>query len=209
MSGWKSAVLTMTVLAIAASGQRLKASDDDKGKNNDVPQSVTLSFGTGINTALPPPNGKPNHHILPGVTTVRVKLAADPLDVVPGVVNFIVGGMHQIFVYKPGTTPDDINAYIAAHDPTALFINDMENLMYAGIPPVNAAGVPNNTVPAARADRSGVQNRSESVGFSAPGMYLVICNVRPHFQDGMMAWVKVVADDDDDKDNDHHDHAHQ
>ena len=28
------------------------------------------------------------------------------------------------------------------------------------------------------------------MGFSVPGTYLVICNVRPHFQNGMMALVK-------------------
>jgi hypothetical protein len=207
MNCWKSMVLATTLLAVAAGGRSLNANDDDKGrgKNNDVPQSVTLAFGTGINTALPPPNGKPNHHILPGVTTVRVKLAAVAADVVPGVVNFVVSGMHQIFVYKPGTTPADIDAYIAAHDPAALFINDMDNLLYAGIPPVNAAGAPANTFPAARADRSGAQNRAEAVGFSAPGLYLVICNVRPHFQDGMLAWVRVVADDDDQDDHRGHD----
>jgi hypothetical protein len=208
MSCWKSVVLAITAVAIAASGQGVRASDG-KGKDKGVPQIVTVSFGTGLNTALPPPNGKPNHHILPGVTTVRVKLANVPADVVPGVVNFDVAGMHQIFVYMPGVTPDDINAYIATHDPAnaQLFINDTENIYYRGINPVNAAGLPNNTTPAPRADRSGVQNRLESVGFSAPGMYLVICNVRPHFQDGMMAWVKVVADDD--NDNDDHGHDHQ
>jgi len=50
--------------------------------------------------------------------------------------------------------------------------------------------------------RVGFQNRTESVGFTTPGMYLVICNVRPHFQDGMIALVKVVADDEDDRDHD-------
>jgi len=200
MSYRKTIFVAIALVAIAASGQGVKASDDKgKDKNKDVPQSVTLSFGTGLNTALPPPNGKPNHHVLPRVTTVRVKLSNVALDVVPGVVNFDVSGMHQIFVYKPGVTPEDIDNYIATHDPTnaLLFINDTENIFYIGINPVNNAGVANNTIPAPRADRSGVQNRLESVGFSAPGLYLVICNVRPHFQDGMIAWVKVVAGDDD------------
>ena len=193
MSCWKSVVLAITLVAIAAGGQGVKASDD---KDHGVPQRVTLSFGTGQNTA-----GKPNHHILPGVTKVRVKLAAVAADVVPGVVNFTVAGFHQIFVYNPGTTPEDINAYLAIHDPgnAQTFINDPDNLYYTGINPVLQSGVAaNDANPPQRADRSGVQNRSESVGFSVPGMYLVICNVRGHFQGGMFAWVKVVADDDDD-----------
>jgi len=36
------------------------------------------------------------------------------------------------------------------------------------------------------------------VGFSVPGTYLVICSVHPHFQNGMIALVKVVANDEDD-----------
>jgi hypothetical protein len=39
-------------------------------------------------------------------------------------------------------------------------------------------------------------------------MYLIICNVGPHFLNGMFAWVKVVGDDDD-KDSDEHHHHHE
>lgn len=38
-------------------------------------------------------------------------------------------------------------------------------------------------------------NRQESVSFSEPGTYLVICNVRQHFLDGMFAFVEVVPPD--------------
>jgi uncharacterized cupredoxin-like copper-binding protein len=31
----------------------------------------------------------------------------------------------------------------------------------------------------------------ESVAFLEPGTYLVICNIRGHFMDGMYAWVVV------------------
>ena len=40
-------------------------------------------------------------------------------------------------------------------------------------------------------------NRQESVSFSQPGTYLVICNVRQHFLDGMFGFVKVVGPDED------------
>jgi plastocyanin len=36
-------------------------------------------------------------------------------------------------------------------------------------------------------------NRLESVSFSTPGWYLVICNVAPHFADGMWAWIVVTG----------------
>ena len=45
---------------------------------------------------------------------------------------------------------------------------------------------------------SGVMNRTDSFGFSTPGRYLVICNVRGRFIDGMYAWINVVDDEDDD-----------
>ena len=32
----------------------------------------------------------------------------------------------------------------------------------------------------------------EAVSFPEPGTYLVICNVNPHFRDGMYAYVKVT-----------------
>ena len=41
------------------------------------------------------------------------------------------------------------------------------------------------------------QNRTDSFGFSTPGKYFAICNVRGHFIDGMYAWIKVVDDDED------------
>jgi len=41
-------------------------------------------------------------------------------------------------------------------------------------------------------------NRAESVFFTEPGTYLVICNIRTHFLDGMFAVVKIKEDKDDD-----------
>jgi hypothetical protein len=207
MSCWKSVVLAITLVAIAAGGQGVKASDD---KDKDA-QVVFVQFGAGFNQP-----GALNHHILPPVIKVRTKLATDTTPAIPGVVSFTVAGLHQIFVYQQGVTPDDIKAFLAANDPTnaKLFINDLNNTFYQGFNPVRLVNgvptyndnVPATTPPAPRVDRNDTMNRVESVGFTMPGMYLVICNVRPHFQGGMMAWVKVVADDDDDNDDHGHDH---
>jgi hypothetical protein len=138
------------------------------------------------------------------VTKVRTKLATDTTAAVPGVVNFVMGGFHQIFVYQPGVTVDDITTYLAVHDPTnaQLFINDQDNLFYTGVNPAQVVGgvlVPgaNDNIPPVSLVRPGDQTRTEAVGFTVPGTYLVICNVRPHFQNGMTAWITVVADDDD------------
>ena len=73
-----------------------------------------------------------------------------------------------------------------------------------GVSNVFAKGV-NPGTPPTFADRgalatSGVHEPHGLVRVLDPGRYLVICNVRGHFMDGMYAWIKVV-DVDDDNDN--------
>jgi len=140
---------------------------------------VVVSFGAGLNTAQP---GNPaNHHVLP--KTIHVKTG--------GVVNFAVSGFHQIDVYNPGKNPSDVVPNV---DPTALFINDKTNLYYEGILP---AGGPPPGIPVT-ANPSNTVNRMEGVSFSKPRLYLVICNVSPHFKDGMWAWIRVTGNGHDD-----------
>ncbi len=128
--------------------------------------SVTVSFGAGLNTATPA-----NIHVLP--KRINVKTG--------GVVNFVVAGFHQIVVYNPGKQHDDVVV-----PDTGTFINDLDNLYYQGLSPV---GPPPTGL-------SNAMNRVESVSFSDPGTYLVICNVRSHFLGGMFAFVHVGDDDD-------------
>ena len=81
-----------------------------------------------------------------------------------------------------------------------LFLNDFtpENTYYLGLNPANmmipGGGNPIATSPKVNlAIRTNTGNRVESVGFAEPGLYLVICNILPHFQDGMYAWVRVTG----------------
>ena len=154
----KISVLAVVLLAISVQAQ------DDGNKR----LSVTVSFGAGLNT---PPASPTNHHVLP--KTIEIKAG--------GVVNFVVAGFHQILVYLPGKSPEDIVV-----PSSGLFIDDLVNLYYQGIVP---AGGP-TSLPVTT-DPSNARNRTESVFFSEPGTYLVICNVRPHFLNGMFAFVKV------------------
>jgi plastocyanin len=137
--------------------------------DDNAKQSVTVAFGGGLNTAQP--GNVHNHVVLP--KQIKVKLG--------GVVNFVVAGFHQVTVYQSGTRPENIVVPAAP----ALFINDDNNLFYRGPSP---AGPPPPGL-------SNTANRVESVRFEAPGTYLVICNVRPHFLDGMFAFIKVTNDD--------------
>jgi hypothetical protein len=164
-------IVTIAGLAMLSAVQfadRASAQSDGNSR-----MSVTVSFGVGLNTAQP---GNPvNHHVLP--RTIEVKAG--------GVVNFAVAGFHQIFVYNPGKDVDDV---VPNADPMALFINDLTNLYYRGLTPAGGPppGLPITTNP------SNAVNRVEPVGFFEPGVYLVICNVAPHFADGMYAYVRVT-----------------
>jgi hypothetical protein len=140
--------------------------------DKDKRLSVTISFGAGLNTL--PPGNPANHHIIP--PQIKIKKG--------GVVNFVVAGFHWIFVYLPGKRPEDIIV-----PPSGTFIDDFNDLYHKGLSP---AGPPPGGF-------SNAQNRVESVSFAEPGTYLVICNVRGHFLNGMFAFVKVDDDDDDDR----------
>jgi hypothetical protein len=180
----KMCVAILLCIGLTAS---LAIADEDKRL------SVPVAFGRGLNTAQQ--NNVVNHVMLPN--DVKVNL--------DGVVHFLVAGFHQPVVYKPGTKPEDIIVPL-----TGTFINDATHpRFYVGISP--AGGPPPGTAPTPTlADtRSNAQNRVESVGFPAsvgtglppsekaePGVYLVICNVRQHFQTGMFGFVEVKAKDD-------------
>jgi plastocyanin len=135
--------------------------------------SVTVAFGAGLNTAAPGVSA--NHHILPN--TIEVKAG--------GVVNFAVAGFHQIVIYNPGTDIDDI---VVPAFPPNLFVNHQLNTAYyVGINPDNA----NPATDPTPATRNNGENRIESISFTEPGVYLVICNVTPHLRDRMFAYIKV------------------
>ncbi len=110
-------VICLAMLAMAC--PRWAQADDDRNAR----ESVTVSFGAGLNSAQP--GNAANHHVLPEV--IRVKEG--------GVVNFVVAGFHQIFVYKPGTGPEDIVVPPFIPPNTNLFINDFSNLYYLGVNP--------------------------------------------------------------------------
>lgn len=159
----------IALLLVALPAAIVQAQSDGNSR-----MSVTVAFGGGLNTATPPGNPA-NHHVLP--RTIEIKAG--------GVVNFAVAGFHQIIVYQPGIQASDI---VAPAFPPNLFMNyNLGTAYYVGINPRNA----NAGTPAAPATVFNGDNRIESVSFSQPGVYLVLCNVTPHFNDGMYAYVKV------------------
>jgi hypothetical protein len=203
MSCLRTSAVVVSALALCLASPALKAHDGD----DNTPTHVTVAFGTGNNNAQP--GNTPNHHVLPNEIKVRISKARrlnGDVVTVPATVNFIVSGFHWIWVYRPGVPLQEV----VDHIPNALFVNyevvtlGVSNVYAKGIFP----GTPTATPPFSDAmpfPFSGAQNRTDSIAFSTPGKYLVICNVAPHLVDGMYAWVRVV-DDDDDHDGHHDDH---
>jgi hypothetical protein len=163
----------------------------DNGHGHDPDSSVNVSFGRGLNTAQP--GNVVNHVILP--RRIEVKQG--------GVVDFGVGGFHDIIIFKPGVKLQDLRdagggdfptfppVYVFQPNPALPFNAPSlaDKVYYRGL---NPAGGPAATP--VQADPSNVMNRREPVAFLEPGTYLVICNIRPHLLDGMYAFVKVTRD---------------
>lgn len=183
MKGLRASAVAASVLALSLVSPTVQA-------NDKTPGSITVAFGAGLNTAQP--GNTLNHHVIPQEFTVKITKARK-LDgtvvFVPATVNFIVSGFHWAWVSNPGVTVAQVQANLLA---AGLLVNYDVNVFAKGVNP--------GTPPAfadASVNPSGVSNRTDSFGFSLPGRYLVICNVLPHFVDGMYAWINVVDDDDD------------
>jgi len=157
-----SMIGAVCTLGLAVATAAVNAADDNK-------LSVLVAFGRGLNTAQP--GNAANNIVIPD----QVKLKQN------GVVHFLVSGFHQIVVYNPGKTDDDV--VVPA---SGTFINDTNNQFYSGIVPAGGPGALPITT-----DPSNARNRVESVAFPEPGTYLVICNVRGHFNGGMFGYVQV------------------
>ena len=169
-------LIALFVLALPAALVQAQSSGNSR-------MSVTVTFGGGMNTATPPgvPSPPANHHVLPNLIEIKAG----------GAVNFAVAGFHQIVVYQPGIEASDIVPPVFVPPTTNLFMNyNLGTAYYVGINPRNANPATPPPAPPVLLDNS--DNRIESVSFATPGVYLVVCNVTPHFaRDGMYAYVKV------------------
>ena len=186
-----SVVLTTALLAASAalftSAGYADGRHQDGHRDRQDQSNVGAAFGRGLNTTQP--QGNPlNNAILPKWIEVDAG----------GVVNFALAGFHNIIIFKPGFRRDDLDAFIPASgtfifptDPTVALPSAIEDkVYYRGI---NPAGGP-SAAPFV-GNPSNASNRGEPVSFLDPGIYLVICNVRPHLLDGMYAYVRVKRND--------------
>ena len=133
-----------------------------------APCPIVDRFPAGAATQFP--RFSNHHELTPQVATIKAG----------GTVNFVIAGFHVVAVYDDGTTPADIDTTILVPGRTPPIINDATNRIYRGLDPL--------LLPA-----GAQQDRVESVQFSEPGLYLVICAVLPHFEEGMYGYVRVLA----------------
>ena len=137
--------------------------------------SATVSFGQWMTTpALDRfPNESPrlaNQHLLiPYVATVKAG----------GSITFVIAGFHQVLVYAPGTTLASIDKTVLVPSGTGFppLVADPTDRIYRGINPVA-------TLPST--------DRVETISIATPGIYLVVCGVLPHFDEGMHGFLKVI-----------------
>jgi plastocyanin len=163
----------LTFIGIGPSVSPLMA--DDRRSDN-----VTISFGQWKANEPPPPEGvgpldrflvNPaggagnNHELIPKKVTIKEGDA----------VNFVISGLHLAVIYDDGTKPEqiDITALVPNITTAGGIIDDPNNRIYRGF---NPNAIPNNNQ----------RDRAETVHFSKPGTYLVICGVRNHFVDDQM-----------------------
>lgn len=172
-----AAVMTGSIAGSQASAQN---HGNGHGPGIDGPlASATVAFGAWPasrnapldRTETPVAPIAPNvHELIP--STVMIKAG--------GAVNYVVAGFHQIVVYAPGKEPSDVNTDTLLPIPDAPpeigLIDDPEMRIYRGPDP---ADLP--------------QDRVEVVHFDRRGLYLVICSVNIHFEEGMYGWVLVVG----------------
>jgi hypothetical protein len=146
----------------------------------------------------PPPPNRNVHKVLPFEAEVDAG----------GAVSFIISGLHQILIYA-GRELADVQA---AADP----LTDLAGIPLLGGPPPPAPPVVLPGLVNLATDRvyRGLDprilyymspgpggalvpnlnlDRVESVNFFEPGRYLVVCGVRPHFNEGMHGFVNVKA----------------
>ena len=138
--------------------------------NPPAPCPVVDRFPAGAATQFP--RFSNHHELTPQIARIKAG----------GTVNFVIAGLHVVTIYDDGTTPEDIDITDLVPDRppmTPPIINDSTNRIYRGLDPLL---LPPGTQ----------QDRVESVQFSEPGLYLVICAVLPHFQEGMYGYVRVL-----------------
>lgn len=185
--GIGSAVLAAASAAQAAQGEH------EHGAHRPLTgplANATVSFGAWPAGTVETPFDRTLNPLAPGAANVHALLPQVAVIKEGGAVNFILAGFHQVVIYAPGKKPENVDQSVLlplpGAPPTVGLIDDPGGRIYRGLDPRTLSPAP----PAAPNLLS--QDRSEVVGFSRRGLYLVICAVNVHFNEGMFGWVRVI-----------------
>jgi hypothetical protein len=155
---------------------------------------AVVTFGQWDADALRPLDRHPiNEEVETRTRNVHLVLPFEAEVDAGGAVSFIISGLHQMLIYGPGRELAEVQAaaFGLNHSPMPPFpplVNYTTDLVYRGLDPrvlqylPLPSGTPNPVI-----------DRVEAVNFKQPGRYLVICGVRPHFDEGMHGYVNVKA----------------
>jgi plastocyanin len=190
----KVAAVSSVSVALGAATTKTQAQGQAQTHTHLEPSMIgpitetTVSFGyypadgTVDRMQVAAPGNRNGHVMIPNQVTIRAG----------GMVNFLVGGNHQIAVYDDGMQPRDINANLVHQPPLNAYIDDPRGRIYRGFSPVTVpanffgTGLPATDIPGVSTDRT------EAVSFPKPGAFLVICTTRTHFIGGMYGFVVVL-----------------
>jgi plastocyanin len=113
-----------------------------------------------------------------------------------GAVSFTISGVHQILIYAGREYADVKAAWEAAGSPVLPvgpgLVDYATDRVYRGLSPF-ALQYLLLDAPTPETPNNLVVDRLETVNFREPGRYLVVCGVRPHFNEGMHGYVTVKA----------------
>ena len=147
-------------------------------EKDNSPLSATMRFGNDtVGSKFPTPtlhdqSGHARDNLIPRTVVIDAG----------GTVTFVMGGpVHQVSIYKDGTTVDQVSRAATTTK--------------AGCPPrpyITGAGDPNLVAVLGQPICAGGAN-SVTRQFNTPGRYLVICAFIPHLDLGMYGWVEVRA----------------
>jgi plastocyanin len=158
-----------------------RGGDPGPGSQGGPPSSAVMRFGNNsAGSPFDPGSGHDrSNHARDNLIPSTVVISAG------GTVTFLVEPVHQVAIYAPGTEPEDIRLipgvtlfpYVGPPGPPFIpnfLIDEPVNRIFLG-PPI-----------------SFVAGHQTSFTFHAPGLYLVICSVTPHFAvNKMYGWVRV------------------
>ncbi len=156
--------------------------------------TATVSFGAWAQTPAPGGDRHPNLGAAAGLANNVHALIPNEVKIkAGGTVNYIIAGFHQVIVYDDGMTPADIDISLLIPGLPPL-IDDPNRRVYRGISPgiLPLLQGPMQQGPIGPPAQPVLQDRVEVVHFPNPGTFLVICGVLPHFNDGMVGYVRVI-----------------